>query len=84
MSIKSKLFEFEENCVKKIDRDRCDKLLFVLTAIAMFLPVVFYGFGLYFFTEITVMFTFNFLSFLAIYIIFELLIGIKEKVEKWI
>ena len=42
MSIKTKLFKFEENCVKKIGRDKCDKFLtwsMYGIVFAMFLPV---------------------------------------------
>ena len=84
MSIKSKLFKFEGNCVKKIGRDRCDKLLFALTAIAMFLPFVFYAFALYFFTKITILFAYLMLIFFIIYVVQEILIGVKKEVEKWI
>ena len=42
MSIKTKLFKFEENCVKKIGREKCDNFLSLSMygiIFAMFMPV---------------------------------------------
>ncbi len=45
MSIKTKLFKFEENCVEKIGRDECDNFLIWSmygVIFAMFIPVFYF------------------------------------------